>query len=137
TKVQVNGTLALTPDVAKGGVLLEDLVLDLAGQTAGLESGKGRVSLARLAYDPAGQSLALSKLELQVEGQSGPRTFTGELDWKDLLVQAEQLKGSALRGKFGVSGETAVSVSFSTQAPQGSFKSITLPGLVADFKVTG
>jgi AsmA protein len=136
-KVQVSGTLALTPDIAKGSVLLEDLVLDLVARTAGLDHGQGRLSLARLAYDPAGQALELAKLDLRAQTRRGLQTLNLELAWPELLVRGQQLKGSALTGRAALAGPMVVDAAFSTQAPQGSFKSITLPGLVVDFKVKG
>ncbi|RZL10312.1 MAG: AsmA family protein, partial [Rubrivivax sp.] len=136
-KVEVSGTMALTPDIIKGSVLLEDLVLDLVAQTAGLDHGQGKLSLARLAYDPAGQALELAKLDLRAQTRHGPQTLNLELAWPELLVRGQQLKGSALKGRAALAGPMVVDAAFSTQAPQGSFKSITLPGLVVDFKVTG
>ncbi len=136
-KAQVSGTLALTPDIAKGKVLLEDLVLDLVAQTAGLDHGQGKLSLGRLAYDPTEQALELTKLDLRAQARHGAQTLNLELDWPELLVRGQQLKGSALRGRAALTGPMAAEASFSTQAPQGSFKSITLPGLVMDFKATG
>lgn len=135
-KVEVSGTLELTPDITKGTVLLEDLVLDLVGQTSGLDHGQGRLSLSRLAYDPAGQALELTKLDLRTQTRHGAQTVNLELTWPELLARGQQLKGGALTGRAALTGSMVADVAFSTQAPQGSFQSITLPGLAVDFKVS-
>lgn len=123
---------------ANGAVQADKLDVKLAAvQTAGLRLKDSSASIQRFDYQPAGKVITLDSLKLQLSGQRA----TGEpvalkLDWPQLGVQGESLKGSALQGEFSMSGATTVKGRFSSQAPAGSFDELRLPGVQFDFDGT-
>lgn len=134
-QLSLKGTMAVTPDLAKGSVLVDQLALDVGGEGGGIEQAKGRVTLARLLYDPAGQGLALSQLDLRLEGLHQQRGLSFALAWPELSIRGQQVKGSAFQGAFSLTGALPVDGRFEAQAPEGSFSAISFPGLVVDFKM--
>jgi AsmA protein len=123
-------------------VKAQSLVAEVSGQVGGqpgapaLVLDKSRVSVDTFAYDPAQQLLAVSKLAVALTGQQGGHALSFKLDWPELDVKGEQLKGSPLQGQFKLAGPAAVEAQFASQSPTGGFAQVKVPGLKLDFKVT-
>ena len=118
------------------------LVAEVSGQVGGqpgkpaLVLDKSRVSVDAFAYDPAQQLMAVSKLAVALTGQQDGHAVSFKLDWPELDVKGDQLKGSPLQGQFKLAGPMAVEALFASQSPTGGFSAIKVPGLKADFKVS-
>jgi AsmA protein len=78
-------------------------------------------------FNPRGQRLELDALKLALAGRQGANPFEAALDWPQLAVDANQLKGSALSGRFKLAGPTALAGSFTSAAPSGNFEQLRLP----------
>ena len=133
---------ALAWDGEHASLKARGLVAEVSGQVGG-QSGKpalvldkSRVSVDAFAYDPAQQLMAVSKLAVALEGQQDGHALSFKLDWPELDVQGDQLKGSPLQGQFKLAGPMAVEAQFASQSPTGGFSAIKVPGLKADFKVS-
>lgn len=119
----------------------QSLVAEVSGQVGGqagapaLVLDKSRVSVDTFAYDPAKQLLAISKLAVVLTGQQAGQPLSLKLDWPELDVKGDQLKGSPLQGQFKLGGPVAVEAQFASQSPSGGFALLKLPGLKLDFKV--
>lgn len=57
------------------------------------------------------------------------------LNWPQLAVDAQQLKGSALEGHLKLTGPTALTGDFHSAAPSGNFAALRVPGL--ELKLAG
>lgn len=118
------------------------LVAEVSGQLGGqpgqpaLLLDKSRVSVDAFAYDPAQQLMAVSKLAVALTGQQDGHAMSFKLDWPELDVKGDQLKGSPLQGQFKLAGPMAVEAQFASQSPTGGFSAIKVPGLKTDFKVS-
>ena len=130
---QITGAAAY--DGASGALHAEKLDVKLAAvQTAGLRLKDSSASIQRFDYQPAGKVITLDALKLQLTGQrASGEPVALKLDWPQLGVQGDNLKGSALQGEFSMSGATTVKGRFSSQAPTGSFDELRLPGVQFEF----
>jgi AsmA protein len=117
------------------GVLFEGSgVLGEGAQALTLEAVG--LTLKHFDYDPQAQALKVSDLDARLQGARGSQPMSAQLQWPSLEVKGETLKGSPLKGQLNMEGPVAVSATFSSQAPSGSFSQIKVPGLNADIKVT-
>jgi AsmA protein len=125
-------------DATFGGALSWDgqslsadkLTVDVAkARIAGLALAGSRLDAAHLTLDAKSEKLTLDKLRLALVGQQGRSPFEVMLDWPQLAVTAASLKGSALSGKFKISGSNSLSGEFKTGAPSGQFNALRLPAL--------
>jgi AsmA protein len=127
-------------DGANQSATADDLAVSISGQVGqgagALLLDKADLSVAGFAFDPKAQALSVSKLDTKVQAHQGGHARMVEAQWPELTVKGDQLKGSALQGRFNVEGPVAAEGSFKSQAPTGSFQAIKLPGLALDFKVT-
>lgn len=114
---------------AGGAFKARELALDFAANLGALQLANSHLRLASFAYDATKQAIALAKLRLDVAGKQGADPIALALDWPQLEVQGEQLKGSALSGRFSLAGANAVEGRFTSGAPAGRFEQIRLPGL--------
>ncbi len=128
---QLAGRLAY--DGASGALQADGLKLQLSGQRLGVSLKDSRIALATLRYEPAKRALKLAALELQIAGRSADQAIAATLNWPQLDVSGDTLKGSALKGSATLTGEGAgaqsVQLQFESQAPSGSFERIRVPGL--------
>ncbi|MDI1258819.1 AsmA family protein [Aquabacterium sp.] len=133
---------ALAWDGEHASLKARALVAEVSGQVGGppgkpaLVLDKSRVSVDAFAYDPAQQLMAVSKLAVALTGQQDGHALSFKLDWPELDVKGDQLKGSALQGQFKLSGPMAVEAQFASQSPRGGFSAIKVPGLKVGFKVS-
>lgn len=88
------------------------------------------LEVKQLVFSTAGQKLELDALKLQAAGRQGPdMPFELALDWPQLAVDAQSLKGSALSGQLKLSGPTSLAGKFQSGAPSGKFDALKLPGV--------
>lgn len=140
--LQAELTGAMAWDGEHQSVKAQSLALAVSGQVGGqpnapaLVLDKGQLTVDSFSYDPGKQLLALGKLVVAVKAKQGERGVSLDLDWPELDVKGDQLKGSPLNGQLKLTGPIDVAASFSSQAPTGGFESIKVPGLKLDFTAT-
>ena len=128
-KLTLDGRTTLKLDLDKSAVALSELKFELQGDAAGIQGAAMTLDLKRLFFDPTGRQLELDALKLALTGKQGPNPFELALDWPQLSATAQQLKGSALSGRYKLSGPTALAGTFRSAAPSGNFDSLRLPGV--------
>lgn len=125
--LDARGALAWDGQALRAGPLQLDLK---GGQLGTLALAPSSLALQRLLYSVAGQKIELEALKLVVAGRQGAEQgFEAALDWPQLAVDAQSLKGSALSGRFKLSGPVALAGSYQSGAPAGRFDALRLPGL--------
>jgi AsmA protein len=107
------------------------LKLALKGASFGANSlGASSLEVKRLLFNTGGQRLELDALKVVLAGRRGAdMPFELALDWPQLAVDAQSLKGSALSGQVKTSGAVALNGSFRSAAPSGKFDALRLPGV--------
>ncbi|WP_341890108.1 AsmA family protein [Variovorax sp. YR752] len=131
----VRGALAL--DGTKGAIDAKKLDVQLSARAGTLQLSGSTLSVAAFAFDPTTQALHVEQLQLRLKGSRGKDPLTLDLDWPQLDVAGDKLKGSALEGKFSLGGELPVAASFRSGAPTGSFDAVALPGFEAKIGSSG
>lgn len=127
--------LALDADgaLAWDGAALRAGPLKLAvksGQRGALALAPSTLQVKQLLFSSANQKVELDALKLALAGRQGPdMPFELTLDWPQLAVDAQSLKGSALSGQLTLSGATSLSGKFQSSAPSGNFDALRLPGV--------
>ena len=129
-KLTLEGRATLALDLDKKAATLTGLKLDLQGDAAGVKGLALAVQAKRLVYSLAGQQFELDTLKLALSGKRGAHPFELALDWPQLQVDAQQLKGSALSGRYKLAGATALAGTLRSAAPSGNFDALRLPGMV-------
>ncbi|MDH5540642.1 MAG: AsmA family protein, partial [Rhizobacter sp.] len=111
------------------------LQLALKGATLGSTTlAPSTLDIKRALFNPEGQRLELEALKIALAGRQGTSPFEAALDWPQLAVDAKQLKGSALTGRFKLEGPTALAGSFGSAAPSGNFERLQLPGVTVSLQ---
>ena len=96
-------------------------------KAAGLTLGPSTLIAQRLVYSPSAQKLELEALKLAVSGKQINGGFGASLEWPQLSVVGEQLKGSGFSGRINLDGKTMLAGSFESGAPSGNFEALRLP----------
>ena len=96
-------------------------------KTAALTLGPSTLIAQRVVYSPSTQKLELEALKLALSGKQGTAGFGASLEWPQLAVAGEQLKGSGFSGRFNLDGKTTLAGSFESGAPSGTFEALRLP----------
>ena len=122
---------ALAWDGAASSLSAKGLSLRLTANTAGLRLAGSTLAFERFALDPARRSFAISQLQLRVKGSQGGKPLALDLDWPELDVNGDALKGSALAGKLSFGAELPLTVTFKSDAPSGSFDNVRVPAFEA------
>jgi AsmA protein len=128
---EINATLAGM--LAWDGTMLSAGPIDVrlaSAKAAGATLGASTLAAKRLLYSPATQKLELEALALALSGQQGTSPFELTLDWPQLAVAGEQLKGSGFAGNLKLEGKTALAGRFESGAPSGNFEALRLPALL-------
>ena len=128
-KLTLDARTTLSLDLDKSAATLRNLKLDLQGDAAGAKAVTLGVEAKTLIYNLSGQQIEFDALKLALRGKQGADPFEMALDWPQLQVDAQQLKGSALSGSFKLSGTTALTGSIRSAAPSGNFEALRLPGV--------
>ena len=110
-----------------------DLKLELEGEAAGLQGLVVQLAAKGLAHDPAARRLQLDALTLSLGARANGQPLEAALDWPRLAVDGDRLEGSALSGRMKRGGPNALSATFRSEAPSGSFEALRLPGLALAF----
>ncbi len=118
-------------DGAKSSLSAGDLNLRLTANTAGMRLIGSTLGVERFSLDPARRAFAISQLKLRVKGSQGGKPLALDLDWPELDVSGDTLKGSALAGKLAFGDALPLSVTFKSDAPSGSFDSVRVPAFEA------
>jgi AsmA protein len=122
------GTLAWDGSMLSAGPI--DVTL-AAAKAGGLTLGASTLSAQRVLYSPATQKLELEALKLALSGKQGTNPFEASLDWPQLAVAGEQLKGSGFSGRIKLDGKTILTGRFESGAPSGNFEALRLPAFAA------
>lgn len=125
----LKGSLAW--DGAKKSVDAQALSVQLSGHTGAVKHDGSAIDVKRFAYDPARKSLALQELKARIKGTQGGHPLSLDLDWPELAVDGNALKGSAFNGKLSQGGELPLVVEFQSRPPTGTFDHVQLPGFEA------
>jgi AsmA protein len=121
----VAGALAWDGNALTAGPI--DVALSDA-KSAAATLGASTLQAQRLVFNPAARRLELDTLRLALSGKQGNDPFDITLDWPQLAVAGEQLKGSGFSGRVKLDGKTALVGRFESGAPSGSFEALRLPG---------
>ncbi len=118
------GNLAWDGSVLTAGPI--DLNLSDAS-TAGVTLGPSTLIAQRLVFSPSTRKLELEALKLALSGKQGTSGFGASLDWPQLAIAGEQLKGSGFSGRVNLDGKTTLAGRFESGAPSGNFDALRLP----------
>ncbi len=118
------GTLAWDGSTLTAGPI--DVNLSDA-KTAALTLGPSTLIAQRLVYSPSARKLELEALKLAVSGKQGTGGFGASIEWPQLSVAGDQLKGSGFSGRINLDGKTMLAGSFESGAPSGNFEALRLP----------
>lgn len=125
--LDVRGALAWDGKALQADALHLDLK---SGNHGALALAPSSLDVKRLLYSVADQKIELDALQLAVAGRQGAdQTLEAALDWPQLAVDAQSLRGSALSGRVKLGGPIALVGSFQSGAPSGRFEALRLPGV--------
>jgi AsmA protein len=124
-------------DGATSAIDAKALRLDVAATSGGLVIDSSSLSLASFAYNPAAKDIGLTQLKFEMKGRQDAQALSFALDWPELAATGDQLKGSAFSGRLQRGGAAPLSVDFKSAAPTGSFDTLRLPGVEANFASSG
>ncbi len=123
----VSGNLAWDGSALTAGPI--DVALSDA-KTAGATLGASTLKAQRLVYSPGTKKLELDALRMALSGKQATNPFDATLDWPQLSIDGEQLKGSGFSGRLKLDGKTSLLGRFESGAPSGNFDALRLPGFV-------
>ncbi len=121
----LDGALAWDGSALRAGPLN---VAVKSGALGGMALAPSSLEVKKLLYSASGRRLELDAMKLALAGKQGGSAIELALDWPQLAVNGEQLKGSALSGHYKVAGPTALAGSFRSAAPSGHYDALRLPG---------
>jgi AsmA protein len=110
-----------------------DVALSSA-KTAGTTLGASTLNAQRLAYSTVAQHLELDTLRVALSGKQADGAFDATLDWPQLSIVGEQLKGSGFSGRVKLDGKPSLVGRFESGAPSGGFEALRLPAFLVKFE---
>lgn len=125
----LKGTLAW--DGAKSSLSAAGLNLRLTANAAGIRLVGSTLGVDHFALDPARRAFAIGQLKLRVKGSQSGNPLALDLDWPELDVSGDTLKGSALAGKLSFGAAMSQAITFKSDAPSGSFDNVRVPAFEA------
>lgn len=128
-EVALKGSVAW--DGAKKSVNADALALRLSGHTGALKHDGTTLSIDRFAFEPAARTLTLRKLQAAVKATQTGQPLTLDIEWPELTVAGQSIRGSAFSGKLTRGGDMPLASTFKSAAPSGSFDAVHLPGFEA------
>jgi AsmA protein len=96
-------------------------------KTTGMALGPSTLIAQRLVYSPSTRKLELDTMKLALSGKQGTNGFGASLEWPQLAIDGEQLKGSGFSGRFNLDGKTMLAGRFESGSPSGNFDALRLP----------
>ncbi len=105
-------------------------------KAAGATLGASTLKAQRLVYSAATQHLEIDTLRVALSGRQPSAAFDATLDWPQLSVVGEQLKGSGFSGRVKLDGKTSLVGRFESGAPSGGFEALRLPAFLVRFEGT-
>jgi AsmA protein len=123
----LSGALAWDGTVLSAGPINFNLA---AAKASAVTLGASTLSAQRVLFSPGTKKLELDTLKLAVTGKQGLSPFDLSLDWPQLAVAGEQLKGSGFSGRIKLDGKTALAGKFESGAPSGNFDALRLPAFL-------
>jgi len=130
----VKASLVLTGALAWDGRAILAGPLHVALANASFAAGTlqpSTLDVRRAAFSPGDERLELESLRVALAGRHGAQAFELGLEWPQLTVAGQRLTGGPLTGQVKLAGPTTLAGRFATAAPNGSFKALRLPGVVA------
>lgn len=118
-------------DGATSAIDAQSVQLTLAATTAALKIDSSTLGIERFAYNPAAKDIGLAKLSFEMKGTQDAQALSLALDWPELAVTGDQIKGSGFSGRLQRSGAAPLDIAFKSAAPTGSFDTLRLPGVEA------
>lgn len=125
----VKGELAYSG--ATGAIEAKALALRASANAGVLKLADTRLDIGRFAHDPANKRIAIGQLNLLLKGSQGNRPLEMTLEWPELDVNGEQLKGSGISGQLTLGGELPLEARIRSGAPGGNFDNLRVPGFEA------
>jgi AsmA protein len=110
-----------------------DVALSSA-KTAGTTLGASTLKAQRLVYSTVTQHLELDTLRVALSGKQADGAFDATLDWPQLSIVGEQLKGSGFSGRVKLDGKPSLVGRFESGAPSGGFEALRLPAFLVKFE---
>ena len=118
-------------DAAKGAIDAKALALRVSANAGAIKLADSTFEVARFAHDRNAKRIAVSQLKLRLAGTQGGKPLTMALDWPELDVSGETLKGSPFSGKLTLAGDTPLEATFTSGAPSGGFDAVRVPAFEA------
>ena len=114
-------------DAASGALEAKALALRISANTGALKLNDTTVQIGQFTHNPAHKRIAVAKLQLRVAGTQGGKPLELALDWPELDVRGETLKGSPVSGQLKLGGDVPIEGRFSSGAPSGNFDNLRIP----------
>ena len=122
---------ALAWDGARSSLSASGLNLRVTANTAGVRLVGSTLGVDHFALEPDRRAFAIGQLKLRIKGSRAGSPLALDLDWPELDVSGDTLKGSALAGKLSYGDAMPLSVTFKSDAPSGSFDNVRVPAFEA------
>ncbi|KNZ31755.1 MAG: hypothetical protein AD742_14765, partial [Methylibium sp. NZG] len=122
---------ALAWDGARSSLSASGLNLRVSANAAGLRLVGSTLAVDHFALDAARRAFAIGQLQLRVKGSQGGSLLALDLDWPELDVSGDSLRGSALAGKLTYGNALPLAVTFKSDAPSGNFDNVRVPAFEA------
>lgn len=116
---------------ATGALEAKALALRVSANTGALKLDDTRLDIGRFAHDPANKRFVLGQLTLRLIGTHTGRPLAMTLEWPELDVKGETLKGSGIGGQLTLGGDLPIEARIRSGAPGGNFDNLRVPGFEA------
>ena len=114
-------------DAASGALEAKGLALRISANTGALKLNDTTVQIGQFTHNPTHKRISVAKLQLRIAGTQGGKPLELALDWPELDVRGETLKGSPVSGQMKLGGDVPIEGRFSSGAPSGSFDNLRIP----------
>lgn len=122
---------ALAYDTATGALDAKGLALRISANTGALKLNDTRLEIGRFTHDPMNKRIAIGQLKLRLTGTQAGKPLELGLEWPELDVKGDALKGSGFSGQLSLAGELPIEARFQSGAPSGNFDNVRIPGFEA------
>ena len=118
-------------DAAKGSLDAKALALRVSANAGAIKLADSTLEIARFTHNRNAKRIAVNQLKLRVAGTQGGRPLALALDWPELDVSGETLKGSPFSGNLTLAGDVPLEAKFTSGAPAGGFEAVRIPSFEA------